>query len=110
MFGKSKWEAALLLLSTIALAGPANADGIPVRAAYVPAVTWLSAWVAKDEGYFDKLEVSQVKPFERDLFAFLSAKHPELLGEIKEKREISDDLRKRLLAALDQFQQNRTAA
>jgi len=65
---------------------------------------------AANEGYFDKLEVSQVKPFERDLFAFLSAKHPELLGEIKEKREISDDLRKRLLAALDQFQQNRTAA
>ena len=65
---------------------------------------------AANEGYFDKLEVSQVKPFERDLFGFLSAKHPELLGEIKEKREISDDLRKRLLAALDQFQQNRTAA
>src|ERR1700691_1411693 len=65
---------------------------------------------AANEGYFDKLEVAQVKPFERDLFAFLSAKHPELLGEIKEKREISDDLRKRLLAALDQFQQNRTAA
>jgi F-type H+-transporting ATPase subunit alpha len=65
---------------------------------------------AANEGYFDKLEVSQVKPFERDLFAFLSAKHQDLLDEIKEKREISDDLRKRLIAALDQFQQNRTAA
>ena len=65
---------------------------------------------AANEGYFDKLEVSQVKPFERDLFAFLSAKHQDLLDEVKEKREISDDLRKRLIAALDQFQQNRTAA
>jgi F-type H+/Na+-transporting ATPase subunit alpha len=65
---------------------------------------------AANEGYFDKLEVSQVKPFERDLFAFLSAKHQDLLDEIKEKREISDDLRKRMIAALDQFQQNRTAA
>ena len=65
---------------------------------------------AANEGYFDKLEVSQVKPFERDLFAFLSAKHQDLLDEIKDKREISDDLRKRLIAALDQFQQNRTAA
>ncbi|HUN57299.1 MAG TPA: F0F1 ATP synthase subunit alpha [Candidatus Binataceae bacterium] len=65
---------------------------------------------AANEGYFDKLEVSQVKPFERDLFAFLSSKHQDLLGEIKEKREISDDLRKRLIAALDQFQQNRTAS
>jgi NitT/TauT family transport system substrate-binding protein len=60
MFGTSKWGAALLLLSPILLAGAANADGIPVRAAYVPAVTWLSAWVAKDQGYFDKqgLDVS----------------------------------------------------
>jgi len=33
---------------------------IPVRAAYVPAVTWLPAWVAQDQGIFAKngLEVS----------------------------------------------------
>jgi F-type H+-transporting ATPase subunit alpha len=64
---------------------------------------------AANEGYFDKLEVREIKPFERDLFAFCGSKHPELLDEIKSKREISDDLRKRLLAALDQFQQSRSA-
>jgi F-type H+/Na+-transporting ATPase subunit alpha len=64
---------------------------------------------AANEGYLDKLEVGQVRGFLRDLLAFLDAKHRELLDEIKSKREISDDLRKRLIAALDQFQQNRSA-
>ena len=33
---------------------------IAVRAAYIPAITWLCAWVAKDEGFFDRqgLDVS----------------------------------------------------
>jgi NitT/TauT family transport system substrate-binding protein len=51
----------LVLLAGAALAQPAvGAEKIPVRAAYVPAVTWLAAWVAKDEGYFDEqgLDVS----------------------------------------------------
>jgi F-type H+/Na+-transporting ATPase subunit alpha len=60
---------------------------------------------AANEGYFDKLEVSQVKPFERGLYTFIDAKHKDLLDEVRSKREISDDLRKRLIAALDQFMQ-----
>lgn len=52
--------ALVLLLAGAAVAQPAVAEKIPVRAAYVPAVTWLAAWVAKDEGYFDEqgLDVS----------------------------------------------------
>ncbi|HXZ88940.1 MAG TPA: F0F1 ATP synthase subunit alpha [Candidatus Binataceae bacterium] len=65
---------------------------------------------AANEGYFDKLEVSQVKPFERDLYAFIDAKHKDLLDDIRTKREIGDDTRKRLLAALDQFMQTFTPA
>ena len=63
---------------------------------------------AANEGYFDKLEVSQVKPFERDLYALFDARHKDLLDEIAAKKEISDDLRKRLIAALDNFLQTRT--
>jgi len=58
---------------------------------------------AANEGYFDTLEVSQVKPFERGLYTFIDAKHKDLLDEVRSKREISDDLRNRLIAALDQF-------
>jgi F-type H+/Na+-transporting ATPase subunit alpha len=65
---------------------------------------------AANEGYLDKLEVDQVRAFVRDLLAFLASKHQDLLDEIKNKREIGDDLRKRFIAALDQFQQNRSAS
>jgi F-type H+-transporting ATPase subunit alpha len=64
---------------------------------------------AANEGYFDKLEVGQVKPFERDLYSLFDARHKDLLDEIATKREISDDLRKRLIAALDNFLSTRTS-
>ncbi len=58
---------------------------------------------AANEGYLDKLEVSQVKPFERELYAFVEAHHREVLDEIRTRREITDDLRKRLLETLNNF-------
>jgi F-type H+/Na+-transporting ATPase subunit alpha len=61
---------------------------------------------AANEGYLDKLEVNQVKPFERELYSAFDQRHKDLLDEIRTKREISDDLRKKLAAALDQFNQN----
>ena len=60
---------------------------------------------AGNEGYFDKLEVSQVKQFERELYAFVEARHRDLLDEIRTRREIPDDLRKRLLETLVSFAQ-----
>jgi F-type H+-transporting ATPase subunit alpha len=65
---------------------------------------------AANEGYFDKLDVDQVKPFEHDLYAFFEARHKDILDEIAAKREISDDLRKRLTAALDNFTSTRAPA
>jgi F-type H+-transporting ATPase subunit alpha len=61
---------------------------------------------AANEGYLDKLDVNQVKPFERELYSAFDQHHKDLLDEIRTKREISDDLRKKLVAALDQFNQN----
>jgi F-type H+-transporting ATPase subunit alpha len=58
---------------------------------------------AANEGYFDKLAVDQIRSFEHDLYAFAEARHKDLLDEIRAKREISDDLRKRLGAALEDF-------
>jgi F-type H+-transporting ATPase subunit alpha len=58
---------------------------------------------AANEGYLDKLEVNQVKPFERELYAFVEAHRRDILDEIRTRREISDDLRKRLLETLNDF-------
>ena len=65
---------------------------------------------AATQGYLDHLEVAQVRPFERELYSFFDAKHPELLEEIKTQRQLTDDLRKRLTGALDQFKQEFAAA
>ncbi len=61
---------------------------------------------AANEGYLDKLEIAQVRPFEAGLYAFFDARHADLLNEIKEQRQISDDLRKRLIAAIDEYQKS----
>ena len=58
---------------------------------------------AANEGYLDKLEVDQVQKFEKGLFANFDARHPELLAEIIEKRELSPDLRKKLAAAIEGY-------
>jgi F-type H+-transporting ATPase subunit alpha len=60
---------------------------------------------AANEGYFDKLDVSQVKLYERELYGFVEARHRDLLDEIQKRREITDDLRKRLLETLASFMQ-----
>jgi len=51
--------AGLAAFSLVSMAAPALAQAkapvkTPVRAAYVPAVTWLPAWVAQDQGIFAK--------------------------------------------------------
>src|SRR5208337_1985007 len=65
---------------------------------------------AATQGYLDHLEVAQVRPFERELYSFFEGKHPDLLEEIRTKRQLTDDLRKRLTDALDQFKQAFSAA
>jgi F-type H+-transporting ATPase subunit alpha len=61
---------------------------------------------AANEGYFDKLAVPQIRPFERGLYALFESRHQNLLDEIRTRREISDDLRKQLKAILDEFSQS----
>ena len=60
MFGKQRVRsavlAAFLCIGTLAGGGSALAQGAktPLRVAYTPAVPWLSIWVAKDTGIFDR--------------------------------------------------------
>ena len=58
-----RWAAVLIAIVFCIDAPSMPADGAgltPVRAAYIPVVTWLPAWVAKDKGFFEKngLDVS----------------------------------------------------
>ena len=58
---------------------------------------------AGNQGYFDKLSVEQIRPFERGLYDNLDARHADLLDEVRTKRELTDELRNKITAALDRY-------
>ncbi len=54
-------------------------------------------------GYLDKLPVSKVGDFERGFLSLLRTEHKDLLGEISDKRELTDGIREKLRATADAF-------
>jgi len=58
---------------------------------------------AATNGHLDALPVSAVQKYEHELYNFLEAKHPQVLPIIREKREITDDVKAKLEAALQDF-------
>jgi F-type H+-transporting ATPase subunit alpha len=60
---------------------------------------------AGNQGYLDKLEVAQIKTFERELYSYFESRHADIVEEIKTKRELTDELRARIVKALDEFVQ-----
>jgi F-type H+-transporting ATPase subunit alpha len=57
-------------------------------------------------GYHDKLPVAKVSAFEQGFLALLRADHKDLLADIRDKRELNDDIRARLKKAADAFAKN----
>ena len=54
-------------------------------------------------GYLDALPVGKVRPFELGFLSALRNKHADLLRDIATERALTDDIRNRLKAALDEF-------
>jgi F-type H+/Na+-transporting ATPase subunit alpha len=65
---------------------------------------------AGNEGYFDKLQVDQIRDYERSLYAYFDANCKPLLDEIRDKREITSELRNKLIAALDEHKKTFSVA
>jgi F-type H+-transporting ATPase subunit alpha len=57
-------------------------------------------------GYLDKLPVNKVIEFERGFLALLRSEHQSLLDQIRDKRELTDDIRSQLRGAADAFAKN----
>jgi F-type H+/Na+-transporting ATPase subunit alpha len=55
---------------------------------------------AGTQGLLDDMPIDQIRPFEEFLFGFLDRKHGQLLTEIANKKELTDDLRSALTAAI----------
>ncbi len=58
---------------------------------------------AVTKGYLDDHPVSSVRSYEKELFDFFEAKHKGLLDEIRDKKQISEELEPRVLAALEEL-------
>jgi F-type H+-transporting ATPase subunit alpha len=56
---------------------------------------------AGTQGLLDDMPVDQIRPFEEFLFGFLDRKHGQLLVEIANKKELTDDLRAALTSAIE---------
>jgi F-type H+-transporting ATPase subunit alpha len=75
----------------------------------IPVEKQIVAFFAAINGYLDDIPVEAVTKFERELYAFMDAKYPEILKEILEKKQIDDDLTQKLHAAIKEFKATFTA-
>ncbi len=54
-------------------------------------------------GYLDDLPVEACRRFESEFLQYLRSSHPDLLSEIKEKKEISPELEEKMKKAVEEF-------
>ena len=71
----------------------------------LPVAKQIAIIFAGTNGYFDNLEVDECRKFEKGLYDFLDANHPATLAKIAERKQLDDELRGELRAALDAFKQ-----
>jgi F-type H+-transporting ATPase subunit alpha len=69
----------------------------------VPVEKQVAIIFAGGNGYLDDVKVEDVRRFEAEFMQFLDTNKFSLLQGIREKRELSDDLKTQLKAALDEF-------
>ena len=58
---------------------------------------------AATSGYLDTLPISAVQRYEKELYSLLEAKHPAVLTSVLDKKELTDDVKRGLDAALADF-------
>jgi F-type H+-transporting ATPase subunit alpha len=69
----------------------------------MPAEKQIMILYAGTSGYLDDWPVEAVSAYEKQMLEFMETKHIEILNEIKEKKDISDELEEKIKAALDEF-------
>ncbi|MCD6325996.1 F0F1 ATP synthase subunit alpha, partial [bacterium] len=54
-------------------------------------------------GYLDDLKLEEIGRFESELYRFMDAEHPDVLKGVKEKPELTDDVKAQFKSCLDEF-------
>ncbi len=58
---------------------------------------------AGTNGWLDEYPVEAISRYEKELFKFVETHHPEILKQIKEKKEIDDELEEKINKVLEEF-------
>ncbi|WP_163095883.1 F0F1 ATP synthase subunit alpha [Acidithiobacillus ferrianus] len=66
------------------------------------------ALFAASSGALDDVEVAKVRSFEKALLAYLHSNNKDLMAGLEEKKELTDDFKKQIDAALKQFKSSST--
>jgi F-type H+-transporting ATPase subunit alpha len=69
----------------------------------IPVEKQVAIIYAATSGFLDELPVSSLQKYERELQSFLEAKHPQVLTGVREKKELTDEVKGNLDAALTAF-------
>ena len=69
----------------------------------IPVEKQIVAIYAGTNGYLDDIPVEAVRKFERELYAYLDNQRPDILKDIREKKALDDDLKRRIDEALKDF-------
>jgi F-type H+-transporting ATPase subunit alpha len=65
---------------------------------------------AGTNGFLDPIPTGQILDYEKELYRFLDTRHPAVLTTIAEKKQLDDDLRAKMQAALKEFADQFAAA
>ncbi len=71
----------------------------------IPVEKQVAIIFAAGNGYLDDIAVEDVRRFEADLYNFLDNAKPEILEVIRDKRQLDDDVKAQLNAALKEFKE-----
>ena len=64
---------------------------------------------AANNGFVDDYQVSVLKRYETELLAFMENRNAEVLAELRDKKQIDDSVKGKLMGALEQFKKEFTA-
>ena len=70
----------------------------------MPAEKQIAILYAGSRGFLDKWPESSVADYEKQMLEFMSSKYTDILNDIKEKGDISDETDQKLTKALEEFQ------
>jgi F-type H+-transporting ATPase subunit alpha len=71
----------------------------------IPVEKQVAILFAGANGYLDDVAIDAINGFEAELYRYLDNSKPELLRAVREKKELNDDIKNQLHAALKEFKQ-----